>query len=29
MASLFAKNLNIQGTGQVVAAPDTNTPGGS
>lgn len=25
----FSKNINIQGTGMVVAAPDTQTPGGS
>lgn len=29
MQALFEKNLNIQGSGMVVAAPDYNTPGGS
>ena len=29
MLGLYLKNLNIQGSGAVVAAPDHNTPGGS
>jgi glucoamylase len=29
MRGFFEANLNIQGTGAVVASPDTNTPGGS
>ena len=29
MYALFVKNINIGGKGGVVAAPDTNTPGGS
>ena len=29
MLNLYLKNLNIQGSGAVVAAPDHNTPGGS
>jgi glucoamylase len=29
MYDLYMKNLNINGTGAVVAAPDKNTPGGS
>jgi glucoamylase len=29
MRALFLANVNIQGSGGVVAAPDTNTPGGS
>lgn len=29
MYTIFMDNLNVQGTGAVVAAPDHNTPGGS
>jgi hypothetical protein len=29
MKSYFMQNINIQGQGGIVAAPDTNTPGGS
>ena len=29
MRGFFLKNINIQGSGAVVASPDTNTPGGS
>ena len=29
MYSLFVANIDIQGKGGVVAAPDTSTPGGS
>ena len=29
MRGYFLKNINIQGKGGVVAAPDTDTPGGS
>ncbi|KAL1504730.1 hypothetical protein AB1Y20_008508 [Prymnesium parvum] len=29
MKTLFLKNIGVQGTGAVVAAPDPNTPGGS
>lgn len=29
MRGFFLKNINIEGKGGIVAAPDTNTPGGS